>query len=98
MKKDTLIEFLKAIDFDKINGRIIIRSKNDGDAYRYGKMTRKLKKLFNDSHMPLEQRATLPIVCDSSGIIWVPGFGVRDDCALSQSSENVYHLLYLKRS
>ena len=62
-----------------IKGNIYIRSKKDGDAYRYGKMTRKLKKLFNDKNIPIAERERIPIFCDASGILWVPGFGVRDD-------------------
>ena len=42
-------------------------------------MTRKLKKLFNDKNIPIAERERIPIFCDASGILWVPGFGVRDD-------------------
>ena len=42
-------------------------------------MTRRLKKLFNDRKIPLEKRNNIPVFCDQSGILWVPGFGVRDD-------------------
>ena len=61
----------------KINGKIFARNKKDGDSYRYGKMTHKLKKLFNDVKLSQKQRQTIPVICDSDGILWVPGFSVR---------------------
>ena len=41
-------------------------------------MTRKLKKLFNDRALSADERQSIPIFCDSDGIIWVPGFRVAD--------------------
>lgn len=62
-----------------IVGELYIRTKADGDAYRYGGITRKLKKLFNDKKIPISKRDKIPVICDDKGIVWVPGFGVRDD-------------------
>ena len=62
-----------------INGRVYIRSKADGDGVYYGEMTHKLKKLFNDRKIPVSDRKCYPVICDDSGVLWAPGFGVRDD-------------------
>ncbi len=62
-----------------IEGELFIRYRREGDSYYYGGMTHKLKKLFNDKKIPVTERDTLPILCDQKGILWVPGFGVRDD-------------------
>ncbi len=62
-----------------INGRLFIRPRRDGDSIYYGGMTHKLKKLYNDAKIPLELRAKIPVLCDEKGVLWVPGFGVRDD-------------------
>ena len=72
------ISIQKQIPFDIINGNIYLRSKTDGDSYKYSNMTHKLKKLFCDEKIPSENRRSVPIFCDESGILWVPGFGVRD--------------------
>ena len=67
------------IKFDIINNGLFIRSKKDGDAYRFDNMTRKLKKLFNDRKVSLSDRKNIPIFCDKAGILWIPGFKVRDE-------------------
>ena len=62
-----------------IEGSLYIRPKKDGDKIYYGGMTHKLKKLFNDRKIPVSKRQFVPILCDEKGVLWVPGFGVRDD-------------------
>ena len=62
-----------------IKGDLFLRHRREGDCYFYGGITHKLKKLFNDKKIPLQKRESLPILCDEKGIVWVPGFGVRDD-------------------
>ena len=41
-------------------------------------MTRKLKKLLSEKKIPPSERDAFPVVCDGDGILWVPGFPVRD--------------------
>ena len=72
------------IKFDIINNGLRIRSKAEGDSYRFGNMTRKLKKLFNDRKIPLSKRSDIPIFCDKKGILWVPGFAVRDGASVGE--------------
>lgn len=62
-----------------IKGDLYVRNKRDGDTCYWGGLTRKLKKLFNDKKIPTDMRSRIPILCDESGVVWVPGFGVRDD-------------------
>ncbi len=62
-----------------IVGRLYLRTRRAGDAYFYGGMTHKVKKLFNDKKIPLDEREKTPVICDDKGIVWIPGFGVRAD-------------------
>ena len=71
-----------------IEGDLFLRFRKNGDAYYYGGMTHKLKKIFNDRKLPLRERETLPILCDKKGIVWVPGFGVRDDGGRAEHALN----------
>ena len=62
-----------------IIGSLYIRPRTDGDTIYYGGITRKLKKLFTDAKIPQSLKKSIPILCDDRGVVWVPGFGVRDD-------------------
>ncbi|MDD6980521.1 MAG: tRNA lysidine(34) synthetase TilS [Clostridia bacterium] len=62
----------------RIIGNLYVRPRREGDSYRFCGMTRKLKKLLNDAKMSHAARLRLPVICDDAGILWVPGFGVRD--------------------
>ena len=76
-----------------INGSLYLRPKKDGDTVYYGGMTHKLKKLFSDRKIPPSKRMLIPILCDDSGVVWVPGFGVRDDGVEIDKRKDIYVLL-----
>lgn len=59
-------------------GMLRARTRKEGDAYRYGGMTRRVRRLMSARHFAPALRAALPVVCDEKGILWVPGFGVRE--------------------
>ena len=66
------------IDFDIINEELLVRSKNDGDSYRFGGMNRKLKKLFIDKKIPESKRVDIPVFVSGDEVLWVAGFKPRD--------------------
>ncbi len=91
-----------------IDDGLFMRFKADGDSYKYFGLTHKLKKVFNDRKLPAHKRDFIPLLCDSKGIIWVPGLNVADraveknkDAAIkiifaySSSRENEISLCYL---
>ncbi len=73
-----------------IEDAMFLRFRKEGDAYAYGGMTHRLKRLFSDRHYTAACRRALPILCDASGIIWVPGFGVRSDGAKDSCRQPLY--------
>ena len=81
-----------------INGNLYLRPKNNGDSVFYGGMTHKVKKLFSDAKIPVSKRGLIPILCDDSGVVWVPGFGVRDDGVPLEKREDLYVMLGIKDS
>ncbi len=68
----------RTLCFDKIVGNIRIRYRTAGDSYRFGNMTRKVKKLFGDRKISESERRLTPIFEDDLGIVWIPGFPPRD--------------------
>ncbi len=79
-----------------ISGSLYLRPKLDGDTIFYGGMTHKIKKLFCDSKIPRDIRKKIPLLCDDNGIVWVPGFGVRDDGGNKTNKGDLFAVLCIK--
>ena len=84
------------VSFDKIIGNLSVRQLLPGDAYRYGGMRRTVKKLFASRRLSDSTRRSIPIVCDGAGILWIPGFGVREGCEARAGSDHLT-LLYIPK-
>ena len=81
----------KYIDCDKIGRNVIVRQRKDGDKIRLAsnKMTKTLKKLFNENGVPVSQRDKILVACDEEGLVWVEGFGVAQRCAVDEETKNI---------
>jgi len=82
---------------DKIIGALYIKYRNNGDTYRYGGMTRKIKKLMVDRKLTAEEKNLLPILCDGKGILWMPYCPLRDGTGPDSSTEKTIHLYFYKK-
>ena len=76
-------------NFDKIKKDFYVRRRVDGDTYKFGGMTRKVKKLFSEKKIPVNERESGPVVCDRDGIVWIPGFPLRDGASGNSEYKNV---------
>ena len=84
------------ISSDKIIGKLYVREARSGDAYRFGSMSRSVKKLFSARHFSDQERKIIPVVCDSKGILWIPGFGVREDAdGRASAAHEITTLIYI---
>ena len=54
---------------------LFVRERQNGESYRFGGMTRRLKKLLCGKSLAEKKR---PVLCDGDGVIWLPGFPVAD--------------------
>lgn len=72
-----------------IDDGLTLRFKTDGDSYKYSGMTHKIKKVFNDRNIPPIERAFIPILCDSDGIVFVPGLQERDGAKSDNPTDNI---------
>lgn len=66
-----------AIDYDKIQGGLYIRCRQEGDYIHPAGRTvgKSLKKAMNEWRIPAHLRDAYPVLCDESGIVLVPGYG-----------------------
>ncbi len=79
------------IDCDKIVGKICLRTRCEGDKFTFPKrkVTKSLKKLFNEFNIPVENRSFLPVLCDDLGVIWIHSVGVDARCCVDIDSSNI---------
>ena len=76
----------------------VVRTRKPGDRIALKGMngTKKVKDLFIDLKIPLQDRATWPIITDQSGeVIWIPGLK-KSKYELKKSKETVYYKLHYK--
>jgi len=72
-----------AFDWTALSPPLTVRGRRPGDRFRQLGMggTKTVKQLFIDSKIAASFRDDVPIVCDSQGIVWIPGLR-RSDRAL----------------
>ena len=90
-------EFDFFCDCDKINGNIYIRGRKTGDSISPAgrNCTKTLKKLFNELGINIENRASVPVICDNSGVIGVYGYCVDERVKTDSSTKNILLLKIL---
>jgi tRNA(Ile)-lysidine synthase len=71
-------ELSVTLDGNMLTSPLIARNRRKGDKILSGGMHKSVKKLMCDKKVPTELRSSLPILCDSEGILWIPGVAVRD--------------------
>lgn len=66
-----------SLNSDKIQGRLVVRSRRAGDMFsrNRGAGTKKLSRIFSDMKMEKAIRSTLPLLADDGGVIYVPKLG-----------------------
>lgn len=83
------------IDCDKIVGNLYISSRSSGDEFTFHnrKITKSIKKLFNEIGVPVEKRDNLPVLYDDEGIVWVFGVGTNLRCRVNNEANNIILVL-----
>ncbi len=81
---------LSTFDYDKIVGKLILRKREDGDKITLPlrKVTKSLKKLFNELKIPPESRDSIAVLSDDIGVVWIEGVGCDLRVAPDKNTEN----------
>ncbi len=72
-----------ALDIDRLGGPLILRNWRPGDSYRPcgRRHVRKLKRLFLESRVPRNRRATWPVLTSAGQLVWASGYPVAEEFA-----------------
>jgi tRNA(Ile)-lysidine synthase len=87
-------------DFDlrKTGTKIFVRQRRPGDRFQpLGMdMTKKLYEFMIDAKIPRSWRDCVPIVCSPQQIIWVAGWRIDDKVRVTEASEEILRLEFIK--
>ncbi len=66
-------------DGDAVTGELYISSRKTGDCFSFKnrKVTKSLKKLFNEMKIPAAERNSVAVLHDGDNVVWVEGVGVN---------------------
>ncbi len=81
-----------AFDAEKIKGDLTLTSRKEGDrfSFRNRKVSKSLKKLFNELKIPVSEREKTAVLRDAENIVWVEGVGVNSPYIPDKSSEKIF--------
>ena len=79
------------IDYDGLPKECYFRCRRSGDKFTFFKrgITKSLKKIFNESKTPIDERSKIPILATDNEVIWINRIGVSKNYIPTSRSENV---------
>ncbi len=79
------------LSYDRIKGQLLFGSMREGDkiCLRGRGVTKQLRRIFNELHIPPESRNGIPVLRDDEGVLWVYGVGVAERAAADENSDKV---------
>lgn len=70
------LRYTKWLDYDKIRGNAVWRTRRPGDRISIKDGTKKLKDLFIEEKIPADKRDSICFLATGNEVIWVPGFRI----------------------
>lgn len=87
---------LKWFDYNKIEGGIVVRSREPGDKIKLSMGNKKLKELFIDLKIPKEERDKVPVLQDDNGILCVGSFRNSEEYKVDETTKEVLKISFKK--
>lgn len=81
-------------DADKVRDPIVIRTRRDGDVIRPLGMdgVKKIKKIFQEKRVPIDERCRVPLLCFDNDIAWVTRLCQSETYRIDDNTRNVLHV------
>lgn len=83
-----------SLDYDLIKGMLVVRNRLSGDTMIPCGMkgSKKIKDIFIDLKIPMEERDSKLIVTDDNNILWVEGFRIHNSFKVSSSTNKILNI------
>lgn len=86
--------YTKWLDYDKIKGSILLRTRRERDYFIMDTEGRKkkLKKYLIDEKIPREQRDKLLFLSDETHLIWAIGYRIGEDVKVTENTKRILEI------
>ncbi len=88
-----------SLDYDLVKGNLVVRNRLPGDSLIPCGMTgnKKIKDIFIDMKVPLEERDKKLIVADDNNILWLEGFRIHNSFKVTSSTKKILNITIRER-
>ncbi len=90
---------IKFFDYDKIKEKLIIRERLNGDRIiPLGmKGSKKIKDIFIDLKLPIEERNQVPVLCFDDEIAWLVGYKVSESFKITKDTKRIIKITFARK-
>lgn len=83
-----------SLDYDLIKGNLIVRNRRPGDSMIPCGMTgsKKIKDIFMDLKIPVEERDSKLVIADDDNILWLEDFRIHNSFKVSSSTKKILNI------
>ena len=76
-----------------------MRYKKEGDKITPLGMkgSKKIKKVFNENKIPVNQREVTPLICIDDEVAWIIGYGISDKFKIDADTKNILQIEFRRR-
>lgn len=87
-------DYVKYFDYDKIDGKMTLRYRRDGDRFISIGMTgtKKLKDIFINLKIDKLKRNRIPLICFSEDVAWIVGYRVSEKFKVENKTKKVLEI------
>lgn len=91
-KKFTKALFNSTLDYDKVDGAVVLRHRRPGDRFSSARRrcTKPLKDIFSEKKLSNAEKARILLLCDSRGVIWLEGEGISSRVRPDSRTERAF--------
>jgi tRNA(Ile)-lysidine synthase len=88
-----------SLDQSKLQGKtLIVRQRRDGDRINPTGLqgSKKVKDIFIDAKIPMEERDSIPLITCGDEVLWIPGYRISRDYAVTSETAPSIHITVTK--
>lgn len=90
---------IKYFDYDKIEERLVIRKRRNGDKMLPLGMkgNKKVKDIFMDLKIPVDERDRIPVLCFDNEIAWLVAHKVSEKFKITKETKNIIKITFARK-